>query len=126
MPTVLIADDEPIVRQLLRETLSIDGELSFVEAENGVAALGIAHTVYPHLIILDVMMPQMDGYQACRLLKADPTLRTVPIVLITALSSSESEYDAREAGADAFLRKPFDEMELLSTVTRLLQSSHGV
>ncbi len=122
MPTVLIADDEPIVRQLLREILSIDSTLSFVEATNGVAALEIAHTVYPHLIVLDIMMPKMDGLQVCRLLKADPCLREIPVVLITALNAPGSEPAAYEAGADTFLRKPFDEEKLLTTVNRLLQS----
>ncbi len=122
MPTVLIADDEPIVRELLRETLSIDSALSFVEAGNGVTALEAAHTASPHLIVLDIMMPRMDGLQVCRLLKADRALRAVPVILMTALGTSDSERIAFDAGADAFLRKPFEEADLLSTVTRLLQA----
>ncbi len=121
MPTVLLADDEPIVRQLLREILSIDSTLSFVEANNGVAALEVAHAVYPHLIVLDIMMPKMDGLQVCRLLKADPQLRAIPIVIVTALNTPGGEVAASEAGADAFLKKSFDEDKLLATVARLLE-----
>ncbi len=122
MPRVLIADDEPIVRQLLREILSIDPALSFVEAVDGAKALEAARAAYPQLIILDVMMPEMDGLEVCRRLKADAILRAIPVIIITAHFASDSEQTARQAGAEAFVRKPFDEEILLATVARLLQS----
>ncbi len=120
MPIILIADDEPITRQLIRETLSIDPTLSFVEVKDGVAALEAARLVHPHLIILDIMMPKMDGLQVCRLLKADQALRMTPVILITARMASDGDVIAYEAGADDFIRKPFDEDRLIVTVTRLL------
>ncbi len=125
MPIILIADDEPVTRQLIRETLSIDPTLSFVEVKDGVAALEAARVVHPHLIILDIMMPKMDGLQVCRLLKADTVLHAIPVIVMTAHLASGSELVAREAGADGFIRKPFEEAGLLTTVDRLLQSRTG-
>jgi CheY-like chemotaxis protein len=120
MPNVLIADDEPLVRQLVRETLSIDPTLSFLEAANGLVALESARAARPDLIILDIMMPKMDGLQVCRLLKADPALCTVPVILVTAYAMSRNEAAGRDAGADAFVPKPFEEKELLDAVSRAL------
>ena len=122
MPRVLIVDDELPQRVLVRETLASNLTLTFDEAEDGMQALRQARGVRPDVIILDIMMPQMDGFQVCRILKSDPMLRDVPIILLTALGHAEDRITARNLGAYAFINKPFDESELHSKVhSALLQ-----
>ncbi len=121
MPTILIADDEPTIRQLIRETLSIDPTYSFLECPDGVAAIETVRAAYPDLIILDIMMPKMDGLQVCRLIKSDPVLRTLPVILVTAYATRRNEEIGREAGADAFIPKPFEETEIRDVVSQTLQ-----
>ncbi len=122
MPIVLIADDEPIVRLLLRETLNIDPSLSFLEVSNGVDALETARAACPDVILLDIMMPKMDGFQVCRLLKADPTLHNIPVILVTAYGTPGNETAGCDAGATAFIRKPFEDEDLVKTVAQALRS----
>src|SRR5512142_3336269 len=109
MYVVLVADDEPYLRLLICETLAVDPMFRFVEASNGVAALDQARAVHPGLIILDIMMPKMDGLQVCRLLKSDPAFQTIPILLVSARASPDTQDAGREAGANGFVRKPFEE-----------------
>ncbi|SRR5258706_11215109 len=116
MPSILIVDDEYPQRVLIRETLSGDDSLTFLEAEDGVQALRQARSERPDLIILDVMMPKMDGFQVCRILKADPALSTVPIILVTALGHVEDQATALDLGAFGFVNKPFEEKDLLAKV----------
>ncbi len=123
MPRVLIADDEPFQRILIRETLTEDSEFAFYEAENGAQALEQAHRERPDLIILDIMMPDMDGLQVCRLLKADPRLNTIPVIMVTALNKEEDRVNALDAGADNFLSKPFEAHELQAVVNSALNSN---
>src|SRR5262245_34410935 len=120
MPRVLIADDEPFQRILIRETLTEDPEFAFFEAENGAQALEKARREQPDLIILDIMMPDMDGLQVCRLLKSDPRLQTIPVIMVTALNKEEDRVNALDAGADNFLSKPFEADELQSVVNDAL------
>ncbi len=122
MPRVLIADDEPFQRILIRETLTEEPEFVFFEAENGAQALEQARREKPDLIILDIMMPDMDGLQVCRLLKADPRLNVIPVVMVTALNKEEDRVNALDAGADDFLSKPFEAEELQAVVERALNN----
>jgi CheY-like chemotaxis protein len=121
MPRVLIVDDELPQRSLVRETLSDDPTLTFDEAEDGMQAIQRARADRPDVIILDVMMPQMDGYQVCRILKSDPKLHDVPVILLTALGHVEDKVTARNLGAFAFINKPFDEIDLHDQVNRALR-----
>lgn len=123
MPRVMIVDDELPQRTLIRETLSDDPALTFDEAEDGMQALRRARSERPDLVILDVMMPQMDGYQVCRIFKADPNLQTVPIILLTALGHVEDRITAQTVGAYAFLNKPFNDTELHAKVRSALSQS---
>ncbi len=121
MPTILIADDEMFDRRLIRETLNIIPNFSFLEAEDGVTAIAQTRRHQPGLVLLDIMMPKMNGVEVCRLLKADPVLRVIPVILHTASTDPAYEIIAHRVGADGFLRKPFEEAELLGMVMHVLQ-----
>lgn len=120
MPHILIVDDEPLQRLLIRETLAEDASLTFVEAVNGLQALEQARAAHPELIILDAMMPKMDGFQACKLLKDDPDLRIIPIIMVTALYKVEDRAYGQEVGADGFVSKPFEADDLIAVVHNAL------
>lgn len=118
---ILIVDDESFGRETLRILLaSEEYELAF--AANGKEALMQAHTLMPDLILLDVMMPDMDGFEVCRRLRDDALLSEVPILIITGLDDQESRIQGIEAGADDVISKPFDRIVLqarVRTTTRL-------
>ncbi|MCB0191039.1 MAG: response regulator [Anaerolineae bacterium] len=119
--TILIVDDEPVGRDALEMLLTAQGyNLAF--AGNGIETLSKAAELTPDLILLDVMMPGMDGYEVCRRLRSDPLLADVPIIMVTALDDRDSRLAGIEAGADDFVSKPFNRTELrtrVKTITRL-------
>ncbi|MEN9572194.1 MAG: hypothetical protein RL514_49 [Verrucomicrobiota bacterium] len=116
--TILIVDDEPRGRELLGDLLRPQGyQLHF--AASGPEALAAAAAHPPDLILLDVMMPDLDGFEVCRRLRADERLREVPVVMLTALDDRESRLTGLAAGADSFLTKPFDHVELRTRVTTI-------
>jgi putative two-component system response regulator len=118
---VLIVDDEVAQRTLIRETLVGNRDLTFIEAENGTEALRQARaTPHPDLIILDIMMPKMDGFQVCRILKTDATTRDIPVILVTALGHVEDRLAGRDLGAFDFINKPFEVADLQGVVRRAL------
>lgn len=121
MNRILIADDQAANRQTLVELLATD-DYQIIEAIDGPAALRLAADVPPDLVLLDVMMPGMDGYEVCRRLRADPRLAELPVILVTALDDQASRLAGLEAGADDFITKPFNRAELrarVRTITRL-------
>ena len=118
---ILIVDDEINAVRMLRGVLSPDG-YNVLTAHSGAEALAVAMRETPDVVLLDVMMPDMDGYEVCAKLRADLRLANVPILLLTALDDQESRIHGLEAGADDFISKPFDSFELrarLRTITRL-------
>ncbi len=118
---ILIVDDDASARQTLEVLLSTEG-YAIHFAETGAQALREAATWQPDVILCDVMMPEMDGFEFCRRVRADATLQAVPIILLTALDDRQSRLIGLEAGADDFLTKPYDSFELrvrLRTITRL-------
>ena len=118
--TVLIVDDEPMARDIMEGFLFQEGyELVF--ASSGLEALSILEAVNPDLILLDVMMPDLNGFEICQRLKADKTWRHVPIILVTALGQQADLARGFEAGADDFLRKPVDDIELRARVRGMLR-----
>jgi len=120
-PTLLIVDDELITRETLKALLYNEG-YNFIFAENGREALEKAAESLPDMVLLDVMMPGMDGFEVCRRLRADKTLSELPIVMVTALDDTESKLTGIEAGADDFISKPYDKNELrarIRTIARL-------
>lgn len=119
--TILIVDDDKISRRLLTTLLGGEG-YRLVTADNGAEALERAAQVAPDLIMLDVVMPGIDGYEVCRRLRADRRLAEVPVMMVTALNDRESRLRGIEAGADDFIAKPFDRAELrarVRAITRL-------
>ncbi len=119
--TVLIVDDQPSMRDVLKRLLRNQGyELAF--ATNGQEALTKAAELIPDVILLDVMMPIMDGFEVCRRLRADSTLAQVPILMVTSLKDRDSRLRGIKAGADDFVSKPYDIFELrarIETISKL-------
>jgi signal transduction histidine kinase len=124
--SILIIDDELIARATL-EALLEDQPYQVHFAENGEEGLAKAENINPDLIICDVMMPGMSGFEVCHSLRTHPVLAEVPIIILSALDDSESRLKGLEAGADDFLNKPFDRSELLirlRTILRLNRFRH--
>ena len=112
---LLVIEDDPDQRRFLERTLQAAG-YRVVTAADGESGLAAARSRTPDLVILDVMMPRLNGYQTCRALKADAATAGTPILLLTAKDEATDLYWAREVGADAFLTKPVDLPDLLSTI----------
>ncbi len=121
MPTILIADDKAFGRRLIRETLNAIPTFSFLEAEDGVSAFEQTRQHQPALVLLDILMPKMNGVGVCRRLKADSVLRVIPVILHTASTDPAYKVIAQQVGEDGFIRKPFEETELLGMVMHVLQ-----
>ena len=119
-PTVLIVDDEPSARATLEALLSPMG-LNLPTASNGREALQQVMKYAPDLILLDVMMPEMDGFEVCRKLRKAPKTAGIPVVMVTALQDRESRLLGIDAGADDFLTKPIDRLELRTRVRTTLR-----
>jgi CheY-like chemotaxis protein len=117
---VLIVDDEPKNRRTVEALLAPLG-CAVTFAGDGAEALARAARLQPDLILLDVMMPGLDGFEVCRRLRADAALAEVPVILVTALDDRESRLRGLEAGADDFVTKPFDRAELRARVRTVLR-----
>jgi putative two-component system response regulator len=118
---VLIVDDEYIGRETLQSVLEGEG-YDLEMAENGFQAIEKAKKLLPDVILLDVMMPGMTGFEVCQRIRSDPQIAEIPIIILTALDDRESLLNALKAGADDFISKPFDRFELrarLLGITRL-------
>ena len=117
-PVILVVDDDPVIQKLLRVNFEMDGYTVDV-AGDGEEGLKRARSGNPDLVVLDVMMPKMDGLQVAAALRADEATRSIPIIM---LSAKAQELDMRaggQAGADLYLTKPFDPLELLEQVAAL-------
>ena len=119
--TILIVDDEHSGRETLQSVLEGEG-YNLVMAENGRQAIEKAKSLLPDVILLDVMMPGMTGFEVCERIRSDPQVAEIPIIILTALDDHESLLTGLKAGADDFISKPFDRFELrarLIGITRL-------
>src|SRR5215475_9534535 len=121
--TILVVDEDPSIRDVLAQKLEALGYRT-VEARNGREALEQVGRTSPDLILLDVMMPVMDGFEACRLLKDDEDTRLIPVIIMTALHAVEDRIKGAEVGADDFLTKPMDDRELEARIRSALRMKH--
>ena len=119
MYKVLVADDEHNIRNILDFSLHAEGFI-VLSALNGEEAFRLAVESTPDLIILDVMMPGQGGVETCRALKADPRTSSIPVILLTALVGREDRSAGRQAGADAYITKPFSPQKVVDAVHELL------
>jgi len=117
---VLVVDDSDVNLRLISILLKNNG-FHYELARNGIEAIEKTKESLPDLILLDVMMPEMDGYETCRRLKADPNTQNIPIVMVTALSDKDSKIEGLKAGANDFITKPFDSTELMLRTKNLLK-----
>jgi two-component system sensor histidine kinase ChiS len=117
----LIVEDNDSLRELMKDGLR--EFYTITEAKNGMEALERAHELKPDLIITDVMMPEMNGLDFCRQVKKDPMLNQIPVILITAKSTEGGRIEGLEAGADAYISKPFGFEELLRKVEYLTKQA---
>lgn len=120
MAKILIVDDDPQATTLLEMLLSPRG-YETVSVNDSAIAVRIAIETHPDLIILDLMMPDPDGFKVCRMLRADARFIFTPILIITALDDTDSRIVAYGAGADDYLIKPYDVDELAAVIKSLLQ-----
>jgi CheY-like chemotaxis protein len=117
---VLIVDDEPTVRQLVRRILG--QEYAVVEAENGSDAVDQAKSCRPDIVLMDIMMPKMDGLSACYAIKQNELTRHIPVVMLTAIGHELNQRLSQSVmGASGYITKPFSPDEVLSTVRGLLR-----
>jgi DNA-binding response OmpR family regulator len=125
MPHILIADDDPLLRALLEHRFVAAGyRVSGVE--DGLQALRAIGDDPPELLILDAMMPVMDGFETLRRIRADPALREVPVIMLTALRQEDAVMNALNLGAADYLSKPFIPDELLARARRVLPLADAV
>ncbi len=118
---ILVVDDEPFIIQMVTSRLTAAG-YEIVTGIDGHDALQKARAEKPDLIILDVMMPKMDGYQVCATLKQDSRFQKIPVILFTAKSGDDAEQiGMQDCGADAYIAKPFDAKMLLEKISELLK-----
>ncbi len=119
-PKVLVVDDESVNREFVRLIFERSG-CEVLEAENGQEAIEVAKREKPDVILMDIIMPFMNGLEACRKLKSDPETFNIPVVMVTALGDLSHKLEGFKAGADEFITKPFDKNELLLRVQNLIK-----
>jgi len=119
MTKILIVDDNKIIRTILSSTLHAHG-YETTTAHNGLEGVSLARSEFPDLILMDLMMPVMDGCQAIKQIKSDPTLKKTPIIVITAADTKDSMVHAISAGANAYIKKPWRVNDLISQIKSLI------
>jgi CheY-like chemotaxis protein len=119
---ILLVDDEPEIRFLTKRMLEKAGH-RVVEAENGDEALRVLEKDKPDLILLDVRMPGLNGWEVCRRIKADDKTKSIPVVMFTVRTSEEDMQKSVDYGAEAHINKPFDKEELIKLVEKMLRSN---
>jgi two-component system cell cycle response regulator DivK len=116
---ILVVEDQADNRRILNDLLTRAG-YEIIIAEDGQQALDVVTRERPNLILMDIQLPLLDGYEVTRRIKADPTLRAIPIIVITSYALSGDEAKARAAGCDAYVAKPFSPRSLLAKVREYL------
>ena len=118
MKRILVVEDQEDNRQILRDLLAAHYEVA--EAENGQEALAAVARERPDLILMDIQMPIMDGYEATRRIKTDPATRSIPIIAVTSYALTGDEARGREAGCDVYVTKPYSPRQLLAKIREFL------
>ncbi len=116
---ILVADDDPVILRLIQVNLELEG-YQVLTANNGEEAIAAATRETPDLVILDIMMPRLDGYQTCERLKAEDATKDIPVVFLSAKAQQADIEKGKSYGVQEYLTKPFDPTELLEVVERLL------
>ena len=119
MGTILVVEDSATQRQMITEFLE-DKDYKVAIATNGVEALERIVQSNPDVVLLDVLMPQMNGYEVCRRLKKDPKTHEIPVIMCSAKITEVDRYWGIKIGADAYIGKPFKQRELIETIERLM------
>ncbi|AFW96294.1 response regulator [Dolichospermum sp. UHCC 0684] len=120
MSTILIVEDSIVQREMMTDLLKASG-LEVTHASDGAEALEAIHKAPPDLVVLDIVMPRMNGYELCRRLKSDPKTQNVPVVMCSSKGEEFDRYWGMKQGADAYIAKPFQPIELVGTVKQLLR-----
>ncbi len=123
--TILVADDDPGTRLSISDYLELAG-YSVISAENGQKALSMVSQYHPHLIVTDITMPQMDGYELVRLVRRQPAFRLLPVIFLTERTNTEERIRGYQLGCDLYLPKPFDLEELGAVIRNLLERSQMI
>ncbi len=118
MAKILIVDDDVLITSLMQSLVGIDGHDPVV-VNNSMEALDVAKSTNPDLITLDLMMPNLNGYEVCALLRAEPQFANTPIIIVSAKEDTQSKQAAFSAGATEFINKPFNIDDFLGTIRRL-------
>ena len=120
MSTVLVVEDSVAQREMIIDLLKGNG-LQVTVASDGVEALAHIQGALPDLVVLDIVMPRMNGYEVCRRIKSDPVTQNLPVVLCSSKGEEFDRYWGMKQGADAYIAKPFQPNELVGTVKQLLR-----
>jgi two-component system alkaline phosphatase synthesis response regulator PhoP len=119
MSRILAVDDEPHILKLVAFSLKAGG-FDVIESSDGLSAIGIAETEQPDLILMDVMMPVIDGFEACRRLKENPETKDIPVVMLTAKTQLSEQKAGLDSGATGYICKPFTPKDLVAQVQEFL------
>ena len=119
MKRIILADDDPTIRLLVNATLRSD-EYELVEAADGEETLALARAQTPDVILLDIAMPRLDGFEICRQLKSDPGTRGIRIIMLTARTQEADLERGKAVGADGYFTKPFSPLALLEKIGEML------
>ncbi|MCS6908107.1 MAG: response regulator [Anaerolineales bacterium] len=119
MAKILVAEDERDIRELIAFTLQFAGH-EVITTSNGEEALQAVRTQRPQLVLLDVRMPRMDGYEVCKEIKTDPQTKTIPVIFLSAKGQESEIRSGLEAGAEQYLLKPFSPDQLIEQVNKVL------
>ena len=120
---ILIVDDNPLLLEFMQDALQELRDFTVVTATNGIDGLEQFYQIHPACAIIDVKMPGLNGYQLVRALRGDPETAQTPLILLTALAQDIDQFAGLAAGADQYLRKPIDLLELVQAVYRAIQIS---
>ena len=118
---ILVVEDTEDNRQILRDLLGMAG-YDMIEAHDGAEGVAKAAEHKPDLILMDIQMPVMDGYEATRRIKANPELKAIPVIAVTSYALSGDEQKTRDAGCDAYIAKPYSPRQMLAKVREILGS----